>query len=127
MVSRERGIPQLWPFGPFSAGDAAPRKNQPADAIRLLEVTLPYELGCPPDGVSGLPALVRGQAYLFQRDGAKAAAEHRKLLDSHDIDPINANIPLARLGLAPAYAMQGDAAKSPTVLKPSPRSGTSVH
>jgi Tfp pilus assembly protein PilF len=55
---------------------------------------------------------VRGEAYLVAHEGSKAAAEFQKILDHRGI-VLNAPIGvLAHLGLARAYAMQGDTAKS---------------
>ena len=58
------------------------------------------------------PVYVRGQAYLLLHQGSVAAAEFQKFLDHRGVVvncPLGA---LARLGLARAYAMQGDAAKA---------------
>jgi ATP/maltotriose-dependent transcriptional regulator MalT len=55
---------------------------------------------------------VRGEAYLVAKRGAEAAAEFQKILAHRGIvvnEPIAAT---ARLGLARAYAMQGDSAKA---------------
>jgi eukaryotic-like serine/threonine-protein kinase len=58
------------------------------------------------------PVYVRGQAYLMERQGKEAVAEFQMFLDHPGIVlnfPLGA---LAHLGLARAYAMQGDTAKS---------------
>ena len=89
-------------------------RNQPAEAVRLLEIAMPYELGSPPNGVDGWPAFIRGEAYLRQRDGVKAAAEFQKLLAHRSIDPLNMIFPLSRLQLARAYVTQGDTPKART-------------
>jgi tetratricopeptide (TPR) repeat protein len=74
--------------------------NNPTRAITLLEAARPYDL-------SGYGVMyVRGEAYLQARDGAKAAAEYRKILDHRGIDPLNPVYGLARLGLGRAYALQ---------------------
>ena len=60
------------------------------------------------------PVYVRGEAYLLLRDGHPAAAEFQKFIDHRGLV---VNFPwgaLARLGLARAYAMQGDTAKTRT-------------
>ena len=52
------------------------------------------------------PVYLRGQAYLMEHDGKKAAAEFQKILDHPGIVlnfPLGA---LARLGLARAYAVE---------------------
>jgi eukaryotic-like serine/threonine-protein kinase len=55
---------------------------------------------------------VRGEAFLRAHDGAKAAVEYQKILDHQGLDPVSIDFPLAHLGLARAYALQGDAAKA---------------
>jgi len=55
---------------------------------------------------------VRGETYLAAHQGSEAAAEFQKILDHRGIvvnEPIGA---LAHLGLARAYALQGDNAKA---------------
>jgi hypothetical protein len=87
--------------------------GEPAKAIELLQLTVPYELGAPPSAFFGFfgalyPAHVRGEAYLAAHQGADAATEFRKILDRRGVvinDPIGA---LARLQLGRACAMSGD-------------------
>jgi predicted Zn-dependent protease len=58
------------------------------------------------------PIYLRGQAYLLAGKGKEAATEFQKIVDHRGIVlnfPLGA---LARLGLARAYALQGDTAKS---------------
>jgi eukaryotic-like serine/threonine-protein kinase len=50
----------------------------------------------------------RGQAYLAEGEHAKAAAEFEKLIDHRGWSEWEVYAPLAQLGLAQAYAMQGD-------------------
>ena len=55
---------------------------------------------------------MRGEAYLAAHEGSEAAGEFQKILDHRGIvvnEPIGA---LAHLGLARAYALQGDTAKA---------------
>jgi predicted Zn-dependent protease len=83
--------------------------HNPNKAIELLRIVSPYELG-----TFGFlnPIYTRGQAYLIQRNGTAAAAEFQKIIDHPGIVwavPLGA---LAHLGLARAYAVQGDTAKS---------------
>ncbi len=59
-----------------------------------------------------MSAYIRGEAYLMLRDGNAAAAEFQKFID-HRGEVVN--FPwgaLARLGLARAYALQGDTVKA---------------
>ena len=83
------------------------RRGNPGRAIELLEAALPYELG---EAAGLTPAYERGEAYLQMHDGKKAAAEFQKIVDHRGLDPFD--FPLATLGLARAYALQGDSAKA---------------
>ena len=71
------------------------------------------ELGQPTGLVIYLcPVYLRGEAYLMLRDGNAAATEFQKFIDHRGLV---SNFPwgaLARLGLARAYAMQGDTVKA---------------
>ena len=84
-------------------------RKDPNRAIELLKAVGVIELGA---GGNLLPVYVRGQAYLVLRDGNRAAVEFQKFVDHRGLVgnfPLGA---LARLGLARAYAMQGDIAKA---------------
>ncbi len=91
--------------------------SEPARAIELLQIAVPYELGTPRSSIHGFfgalyPVYVRGLAQLAAHHGAEAAAEFQKILDHRGIvlsDPIGA---LARLGIARAYELHGDRAKA---------------
>jgi len=90
--------------------------NRPAEAIHLLQGAASYELGAvlfTADWAAPLhPAYVRGQAYLRLHRGKEAAAEYQKFIDHWGAVrnfPLGA---LARLGLARAYAMQGESGKA---------------
>jgi DNA-binding winged helix-turn-helix (wHTH) protein/predicted Zn-dependent protease len=90
--------------------------SNPQEALDILRVASPYELGLPASGFYNWPNLypvyVRGEAYLAAHQGKEAAAEFQKILDHRGIvlnEPIGA---LAHLQLGRAYAMQGDTAKS---------------
>ena len=90
--------------------------NDSAQALVFLEAAAPYELGEPPQFQLGTlyPAYIRGQAQLLARNGTGAATEFQKFLDHRGIVlnfPLGA---LAHLGLARAYALSGDTAKSRT-------------
>ena len=84
-------------------------------AIELLQVARPYELGRPPAGiplVTLYPAYVRGQAYLAGHQGSLAAAEFQKIIDHRGLVLYEPLGPLSHVGLARAYAMQGDTDKA---------------
>ncbi len=94
------------------AGVALERKD-PTRAIELLKVANTVELGQAANvAVFLCPVYVRGEAYLMLPDGNRAAAEFQKFIDHRGLV---GNFPwgaLARLGLARAYALQGDTAKA---------------
>ena len=91
--------------------------GEPAKAIDLLQVAVPYELAVPAVDFNAFfgglyPVYVRGLAYLAAHQGAEAAAEFQKILDHRGIvisDPVGA---LAHLQMGRAYAMAGDTAKA---------------
>lgn len=62
----------------------------------------------------GVPAYLRGLAYLQNKQGAEAAVEFQKIVDHRGALLPGAYGPLAKLGLGRAYAMTGDAAKART-------------
>jgi tetratricopeptide (TPR) repeat protein len=86
----------------------------PEKAIEFLHATAPYELGYSSPLQVGLmyPAYMRAEAQLKARRGKEAAAEFQKLLDHPGIVLNSATGALAHLGLARAYALQGDTAKA---------------
>ena len=87
--------------------------NDSSKALALLEVTTPYDLGTPlPLGATLYPLYLRGQAYLRANNGVAAATEFQKLLTNRYIVGNFVTAPLARLGLARAYVLQGDAVKA---------------
>jgi DNA-binding winged helix-turn-helix (wHTH) protein/tetratricopeptide (TPR) repeat protein len=91
-------------------------KGNASEAIETLRTALPYELGRTTYSTYGwtslYPVFVRGEAYLAEHQGSRAAAEFQKILDHPGVvlnEPIGA---LAHLQLGRAYAMQGDTAKA---------------
>jgi serine/threonine protein kinase/tetratricopeptide (TPR) repeat protein len=91
-------------------------KGNASEALETLRAALPYELGRTTYSSYGwtslYPVYVRGEAYLAAHQGREAAAEFQKILDHRGIvqnEPIGA---LAHLGLAHAFAIQGDTAKA---------------
>jgi eukaryotic-like serine/threonine-protein kinase len=71
----------------------------------------PYELGFEDSLYS---TYLRGLAYLLLRQGKEAAAEFQRILENRGVVQNNPQGALAHLGLARAYAMQGDTAKAKT-------------
>jgi serine/threonine protein kinase/Tfp pilus assembly protein PilF len=89
-------------------------RGDPAQAIKLLQVTLPNDLAQNPSLPSLYPAYIRGQAYLRAQQPDAAAQEFQKILDHRGIVGNSPVAALAHLGLAHAYALAGDAAKART-------------
>ena len=98
---------------PTTGAAVALQKNDPNRAIELLKQTSAIELGQPSQlNLYLCPVYLRGEAYLMLHDGAAAAAEFQKFIDRYGLV---GNFPwgsLARLGLARAYALQGDTVKA---------------
>jgi len=99
---------------PVILGAVELERNNPAKAIEILSTAAPYDLAQPlPFQVGTIyPAFIRGNSYLAAREGSKAAAEFQKILDHPGIYLNFLTGALARLGLARAYAMQGNTAKA---------------
>jgi tetratricopeptide (TPR) repeat protein len=87
------------------------QRGNGAKAVELLKPTADYEFGFIGGGV---PAYLRGLAYLQTKQAKEAGAEFQKIIDHKGAVGIGPYVPLARLGLARAYALQGDAAKART-------------
>jgi len=83
-------------------------------AIEALRVALPYDVAAPfPLQVATFyPAFVRGESYLATHQGSEAAAEFQKILDHAGICVNFPTGALAQLGLARAYALQGNTSKA---------------
>jgi len=87
-------------------GEVEIRRGQPARAVDLLRSAAPFEL-------SSLTVLyIRGSAYLSARMGTDAAREFQKILKNQGLGANLPYYPLAHVGLARAYALQGDQAAS---------------
>ena len=89
-------------------------RGNPNRAVELLKETNAIELGQPTTNSTVMlaPVYTHGEAYLALGDGQRAAKEFQKFIDHRGLV---GNFPwgaLARLGLARAYATQGDTAKA---------------
>ncbi len=86
-------------------------RKDAAKAVDTLQAATSYDLGAAGGttfSTNLYPIYVRGQAYLAAKQGARAAVEFQKIVDERGVvtnEPIGA---LAHLGLARAYAMQGE-------------------
>jgi DNA-binding winged helix-turn-helix (wHTH) protein/tetratricopeptide (TPR) repeat protein len=98
-------------FIPTIAAQVELIRNDPLKAVETLEAAAPYELGSP-FGVGLYPVYVRGQAYLAAHRGIEASAEFEKIIEHRGVVVNRPTGALAHLGLARAYAMQGETAKA---------------
>ena len=84
-------------------------RNDPAKAIEALQPAVPYDLA----GTRAMfAAYKRGRAYLAAKKGTEAAAEFQKIIDHPGVVYYGISGALAKLGLARAYALEGDEAKA---------------
>ncbi|HKY29383.1 MAG TPA: protein kinase [Pyrinomonadaceae bacterium] len=84
-------------------------RNNPSQAIQLLQPASQYELGF----IAGLePAYIRGLAYLRQQSGTQAMAEFQKIIDHRYIVANSPLYPFAFVGLARAAVIAGDTVKA---------------
>ena len=83
--------------------------NNPAKAIELLQTAIPYDLSSTHAMRS---TYTRGNAYLALHKGSEAAAEFQKIVDHPGVVLNGMTGALAKLSLARAYALEGDAAKA---------------
>jgi DNA-binding winged helix-turn-helix (wHTH) protein/tetratricopeptide (TPR) repeat protein len=86
------------------------QRKDPNRAIELLKIARSIELQY--SNAILCPVYLRGEAYLTLHDGNRAAAEFQKFIDHRGLVR---NFPwgaLARLGLARAYAVQGNTVKA---------------
>jgi predicted Zn-dependent protease len=92
---------------------AALERKDAARAAELLESAHDTEFANPPVlNPTLLPVYLHGYAYLALHDGGSATAEFQKYIDHRGSVRNSPWGALARLGLARAYAMQGDSAKA---------------
>ncbi len=117
----ERDFPQdtsiRFNYLPSIYASLALEDGDPAKAIELLQVNVPYDLSSPRSATFAYfgalyPIYLRGQTCLALHRGAEAAREFQKIVDHRGIVIGDAFGVLAHLGMARAYAMQGDATKA---------------
>jgi eukaryotic-like serine/threonine-protein kinase len=100
----EHGTLMNYVYLPRIRATLALQHSRPLDAVAALEPAVPYELA------DYTVSAQLGAAYLQARQGEKAAAEYRKILANPGIDPISPLYPMAHLGLAHAYVLEGNQA-----------------
>jgi len=99
---------------PAALAALAMREGKPDEALRLLEPARRIELGVGPGSSPALAPYTRGLIYLSKKDGANAAVEFRKIAERRYLFVGSPTFSLSQLGLARAYALQGDTAKART-------------
>jgi eukaryotic-like serine/threonine-protein kinase len=77
-------------------------RGKPQDAIAALEPARRYELT-----TYDIPR-ARGEAYLKANEPKMAETEFKKVIEHYGVEPTSSDIPLSHLGLARAYALDGD-------------------
>jgi eukaryotic-like serine/threonine-protein kinase len=90
------------------------RKNA-ARSIELLQAAAPYELGMLSGSATNsclYPVYVRAEAHLSAQHGSEAVDEFQKILDHRGLLWNCATGALAHLGIARAYALQGDTVRA---------------
>jgi len=88
-------------------------RKDPERALELLNPTSTVELSQPTNlPVVLCPVYLRGEAYLALHDANRAEVEFQKFIDHYGLVLNFPWGPLARLGLARAYAMQGSTFKA---------------
>ena len=94
---------------PTTRAALALNRKDPNRAVGLLKDASAIELGTPTNTSTILcPVYVRGEAYLAMHDGDRAEGEFQKFMDHPGLVSTCPWGVLARLGLARAYALQGD-------------------
>ncbi len=105
---------------PTIRAQLALNRNDTAKAAEMLQSASPYELGAAAGttfSTNMYSVYVRGEVYLAAKEGAQASAEFQRIVDWQGVvtnEPIGA---LAHLGLARAYAMQGEVFQARTAYK----------
>jgi tetratricopeptide (TPR) repeat protein len=93
-------------YVPANQATVALNTGDARKALELMRPALSY------DKANTISLYVRGMAYLKAGDGTGAAGEFQKVLALYDYAPTDLLMPFARLGLARAFALQGDTAKA---------------
>jgi eukaryotic-like serine/threonine-protein kinase len=90
------------------------KRKHPDKAIALLQDASTFELGQASPFQLGpmYPVYLRAEAFLMSRDGKAAAAEFQKIIDHRGVVLNFALGALARVGIARAYALQGETHKA---------------
>ena len=103
-------------LSPANRGSLALRAGKVSDAVAALEPVAGHDLAAGVTGpnVTQMPVYIRGQAFLAAHQPAQAVTQFQFLVDHAGAVGNSVVEPLAHLGLARAYALQGDTAKAKT-------------
>jgi eukaryotic-like serine/threonine-protein kinase len=93
-------------YVPVKQATVALNTGDARKAIELMKPAVSY------DKATMISLYIRGMAYLKAGDGTGAAEEFQKILALSNFAPTDLLLPFAQLGLARAYALQGDTAKA---------------
>ncbi len=93
-------------YVPVKQATVALNTGDAKKALELMKPASSYDKG------TTISLYIRGMAYLKAGDGAGAEGEFQKILALYNYAPTDLLMPFARLGLARAYALQGDTEKS---------------
>jgi tetratricopeptide (TPR) repeat protein len=86
-------------------------RQDPVAGLEILRPAVPYDLADPDYGELYIVYL-RAEAFRLAHQGREAAAEYQKILDHRGFLIFSAIDSLAKVGLARAYALQGDTIKA---------------
>jgi len=93
-------------YVPVKQATVALNTGEAKKALELMKPALSY------DKATTISLYIRGMAYLKAGQGADAAGEFQKILVLSNYAPTDILLTFARLGMAHAYALQGDSAKA---------------
>jgi DNA-binding winged helix-turn-helix (wHTH) protein/predicted Zn-dependent protease len=91
---------------PLLEGAVALYAKKPGEAVKLLDPARVYEFR------DYIIPFLRGRAFLDAKVPERALAEYRVIVDNPGIDPLSPMFPLAYLGMARAYRLEGKRAES---------------
>ncbi len=98
--------------GPMIQALGLMHQKKYSEAVAVLEGVRAYDLAFAFSPETFAVLYTRGRAYLELRDGKNAAADFQKILEHRTLYSPSEYIPLAQLGLARAYVLQGDTGKA---------------
>jgi eukaryotic-like serine/threonine-protein kinase len=88
--------------------------GQADQSLRTLEPVKAYEFGM---HAGLLPNYIRAMAYLHLRRADESIAEFKAVLDHRGVSPMSVTWEMSQVGLARAYALQGDTVKAKTAYR----------